>query len=221
MATVANARYKSVIAEIARLNWTVLDEQELLAVALAYYYFSIQFRENLLEALRMSPEDGLLRELVAGECDTDNLSPWLGVAQPGERMDHDEFMRRSLALSPLAPAVRATVEKAGQGYLQRARQEMPEVKAASISSYENGGLESTFRAMLTAPKWELPALKAFRHFLVEHIRFDSDPNEGHGALSQHLPVDDRILPLWSDFRDLLICAAPRLAVPVAQLAEIA
>lgn len=208
--TVSNT-YESVIAEIAHLDWTELDEQELSAVALAYYYFSIQFRENLLAAAKLYPNDPKLSELMAGECNTDNLSPWPGVAVLGECMDHDEFMRRSIALSPIAPELRAAIEQAGASYLQRARSFSPEVKACSIASYENGGLESTFRAMLTAPHWNLPTLRAFRHFLEEHIRFDSDPDEGHGALSRHLRVDDRVLPLWVDFRDLLVCAAPRLA----------
>ena len=211
MDMIVGEAYKTVISEIASLDWPSLDEQELSAVALAYYYFSVQFRENLLETARLYPNDGLLQELVAGECATENLSPWPGVAIANECMDHDEFMRRAVALSPIAPDLRAKVEKAGAAYLQRARKVPSELKACSIASYENGGLESTFRAMLTALHWNTPTLRAFRHFLVEHIRFDSDPNEGHGALSRHLMVDDRILPLWLDFRDLLICAAPRLA----------
>ncbi|MGD0429609.1 MAG: hypothetical protein ABSA58_00835, partial [Acetobacteraceae bacterium] len=54
------------------------------------------------------------------------------------------------------------------------------------------------------------ALKAFRHFLSEHIRFDSDPDEGHGALSRHLRPDDRILPLWTAFARLLVDFVPTL-----------
>lgn len=218
MDMIVGDEYKLVISEIASLHWTSLDDQELLAVALAYYYFSIQFRENLVEASRLYPEDRNLQELVAGECDTDNLSPWPGVAMPGERMNHDEFMRRSLELSPISPEVRKAVDVAGTAYLQRVRNYPPEMMACSIASYENGGLECTFRAILTAPQWNNPALKAFHHFLVEHIRFDSDPNEGHGALSRHLLVDDRVRPFWVEFRDLLICAAPRLACQVAPVA---
>ena len=203
--------YKSIIAEIAGLQWTSLDENELLAVAWAYYYFSIQFREYLLETSSLYPDDVLLQQLIAGECNTDNLSPWPGVANPGECINHDEFMRRAVELSPIAPEVRIAVDEAGATYLQRMRSYAQEVKACSIASYENGGLETTFRAMLTAPHWNKPALMAFRHFLQEHIRFDSDPGEGHGALSRHLLVDDRVAPAWLEFRDLLICAAPRLA----------
>jgi hypothetical protein len=63
---------------------------------------------------------------------------------------------------------------------------------------------------LQAPHWDTPLLAAFRHFLVKHIDFDSDPDQGHGALVQHLVPDDRIRCLWVEFRDLLIAAVPRL-----------
>lgn len=211
-------RYKVVIAEIGNLNWTKLNKDELQAVATAYYYFSIQFRENLLVALSMFPEDENLRHLAAEECATSNLSPWPGVAEPGEQMNHDEFMRRTLMLSSLPPDAVSAAEIAGKAYLEKSRSYDSDVRARSIASYEDGGLEVTFRAMLMAPDWDGAALEAFRHFLVEHIRFDSDPEQGHGALSRHLQADDRVLPLWADFRDLFICAVPRLATEVSLLA---
>jgi hypothetical protein len=211
-------QYKVVIAEISNLNWTKLSNEELHLVATAYYYFSIQFRESLLVALAMFPEDKDLQHLAAEECATSNLSPWPGVAEPGERMNHDEFMRRTIMLSSLPSDAMNAAESAGKVYLEKSRSYDPDARARSIASYEDGGLEATFRAMLTAPDWDSAALQAFRHFLVEHIRFDSDPEQGHGALSRHLHADDRVLPLWADFRDLLICAVPRLATEVSQLA---
>lgn len=81
-------QYKIAIAEIANLRWTELDAQELHAVATAYYYFSIQFRENLLIAVSMFPNDEKLQHLKSEECETSNLSPWPSVAEPGERMNH-------------------------------------------------------------------------------------------------------------------------------------
>jgi hypothetical protein len=207
-------QYKLVVAEISGLQWTALDAQDLTAVATAYYYFSIQFRENLLIAAAMFPEDEKLQHLTAEECDTANLSPWPPVAAPGERMNHDEFMRRALLLSPLPPDAMDTATAAGLAYLQKSRDYAPEIRALSIGSYEDGGLEAAFRAMLTATEWDTPALRAFQHFLVEHIRFDHDPDHGHGALARHLQPDDRVLPLWEDFRDLLISAVPRLSTRV-------
>ena len=202
--------YHSIIDAIVELGWDRLDEQGCLDAAFAYYYFSIQFRENLVAARTLHPADEQLLELEEGECDTDNLSPWPGVAQPGERMHHDEFMRRSIALAPITPAKEQLFSHLGAEYLKAMRGMEQTTKAMSIASYEDGGLEAVFTAMLRMPDWPNPALKAFRHFLSEHIRFDSDPNGGHGALARHLAPDDRIEPLWISFKSLLVAFAPAL-----------
>ena len=78
------------------------------------------------------------------------------------------------------------------------------VRALALASYEDGGLEAVFTAFLTAPKWDGPLLQAFRHFLAEHIRFDSDPDAGHGALCRHLVPDERVGPLWAEFKRILV-----------------
>lgn len=210
MNLVISKRYRQVVEDIANLNWLALSRDELLAIAWAYYYFSVQFRENLEIACELNPWDELLTELRAGECDTSNLSPYPGVADAGEKMNHDEFMRRLLGLSELDPVIRARVQALGIAYLDYSRLVDPVARALSISSYEDGGLEAVFRAILLAPDWSNPSLAAFRHFLVEHIRFDSDVDTGHGALSRHLVPDDRIYDLWDEFRKLLVGAAPVL-----------
>jgi hypothetical protein len=207
---VISQRYRQVVEDIANLNWPALSRDDLLAVAWAYYYFSVQFRENLELACEMNPWDELLTELRAGECDTSNLSPYPGVADRGEKMNHDEFMRRLLGLSELHPVVRTRVQALGVAYLAFSRSVDPTARALSISSYEDGGLEAVFRAILLAPDWSDASLAAFKHFLVEHIRFDSDVDAGHGALSRHLVPDDRIYELWDAFRNLLVGAAPVL-----------
>ncbi len=210
MNLVISQRYRQVVEDIANLNWPALSRDDLLAVAWAYYYFSVQFRENLELACEMNPWDELLTELRAGECDTSNLSPYPGVADRGEKMNHDEFMRRLLGLSELHPVVRTRVQALGVAYLAFSRSVDPTARALSISSYEDGGLEAVFRAILLAPEWSDASLAAFKHFLVEHIRFDSDVDAGHGALSRHLVPDDRIYELWDAFRNLLVGAAPVL-----------
>ena len=203
--------YPTVINEISRLNWPALSGDELMAVALAYYYFSIQFRESLEVACELYPADPKLAQLRREECGTDNLSPWPGVASPGERMNHDEFMRRTLELSPIDPEMRSRVEALGDTYLAETRALSRSAKAFSIASYEDGGLEATFNAMLRAPCWDGELLGAFRHFLTEHIRFDSDPDQGHGALSRHITPDDGVLSAWRAFHEMLVGAVPKLA----------
>jgi hypothetical protein len=152
----------------------------------------------------------LTQEDLIGERNTDNLSPWPGVAGIAEKMNHDEFMKRTLGLSKTSGRRQRNFESIGEAYLSKVRAIDQKVKALALASYEDGGLESVFRAILTAPKWDDPLLKAFKHFLVEHIKFDSDPEQGHGALCRHLPPDDRVAPLWEDFRQMLVKAAPRL-----------
>jgi len=58
---------------------------------------------------------------------------------------------------------------------------------------------------------ERPAAAGIQAFLTEHDRFDSDPEQGHGAFSQHLAPDDQVLPLWDAAKRLFIEAVPSLA----------
>lgn len=195
------------IDDICDLPWDKLDAAEVVQVAKAYYYFSVQFRENLEIACRLLPGDEKLQELRAGECATDNLSPWPGVAAAGERLDHDEFMRRALALQTVRDG--KYLEQIGQAYLQQTRALPARVRATSIASYEDGGLTRVFGAMLQARDWQGPAARAFKFFLEQHILFDTDEDGGHGSLSRHLAPTDVILPLWIAFRELLVAAVPR------------
>jgi hypothetical protein len=203
--------YQKVIDSIRDLKWDTLDQEDVINIAWVYYYFSVQFRENLEIARKLYPDDDRLLELDHGERDTNNLSPWPGVAAPGEKMNHDEFMRRTLKLTPIAEKRRHALEAIGQAYLKEMRAIDEMSRAVSIASYEDGGLETVFRAMLTARHWDGALLGAFKHFLAEHIRFDSDPELGHGALCRHLTPNDRVLPLWAAFKTMLVKAAPKLA----------
>jgi hypothetical protein len=203
--------YEKVVDDICNLNWTGLTQEELVAIAWVYYYFSVQFRESLETARKLYPDDPRLQELDRGERNTDNLSPWPGVAGIAEKMNHDEFMRRTLGLSKISERRQGNLKAIGEAYLSKVRAIDEKTRALALASYEDGGLESVFRAILTAPKWDDPLLLAFKHFLVEHIKFDSDPEQGHGALCRHLPPDDRVSPLWEEFRKMLVKAAPRLA----------
>jgi hypothetical protein len=203
--------YEHIIDEICDLNWSALNREELMAVANAYWYFSIQFCETVDIACARYPDDAKLIELREGECDTANLSPYPGVAAPGEKMNHDEFMHRTVAMAPLDAAKRARVDALGAEYLAAARAVGDDVRIMSLPSYEDGGLERVFTAVLRAQDWDETSLKAFRHFLEGHIRLDSDPDHGHGSLCRHMVPDDRIVPLWAAFRDLLVGGAPKLA----------
>ena len=203
--------YKDAIKNICNLNWNKLTSDELIGVAWAYYYFSVQFRENLEIALRLFPEDSKLQDLDRGERNTDNLSPYPGVAAAGEKLNHDEFMRRTLALAPIGGDRRRGLEALGAAYLAGIRTIDDTTRATSLATYEDGGLEAVFRAIVTAPHWDGALQGAFRHFLIGHIELDSDPDGGHGSLCRHVVPDDRVLPLWTAFHRILTSAAPALA----------
>jgi len=205
--------FHSVVDGICAMGWDELDGGDVMRVAKAYYYFSIQFRENLEIACARHPEDSKLAELHAGECDTDNLSPWPAVSAAGERMNHDEFMRRLLRFHPAGSDRR--LSELGAAYLEKVRSVDDAARAASIASYEDGGLSRVFDAILRAPDWQGNGQQAFRFFLEQHIAFDSEDGAGHGSLSRHLTPGDAILPLWTAFRDLLAAAVPRLATVAA------
>jgi hypothetical protein len=202
------ASYQDIIDDICGLPWEQLRGQEILQVAHAYYYFSVQFRENLEIARQLYPSDPNLQQLHREECDTDNLSPWPHVARPGEKLNHDEFMRRLLALQPIDGFGRVTAE--GAKYLAFTRRFDAVSRALSIVSYEDGGLSRIFGAILRAPDWTGQGQQAFRHFLEKHLVFDSDPTEGHGALCRHFTPDNRVTPLWQAFKNILVVSAPTL-----------
>jgi hypothetical protein len=203
--------YPRLIDQICKLNWHLLTREELMSIAWVYYYFSVQFRESLEIACSLFPNDDRLRELDHGERNTDNLSPWPGIAHLGERMNHDEFMRRTLGLTLINDHRRTELEAIGSSYLAQVAKIDRVIRATSIASYEDGGLETVFRSILKANDWNAALLQAFKHFLTEHIKFDSDPEHGHGAICRHLAPDDAIVPLWAAFHTMLVAAAPALA----------
>jgi hypothetical protein len=210
MDALVSLEYQRIVDEICSWDWAGLTSEDMVAAAAAYYYFSIQFRENLEIAREEFPADEKLVQLEREECNTSNLSPWPGVAVADEKMNHDEFMRRVLNLQTIPAELQARVEKAGEEYLAAVRSQDRLSRALSISSYEDGGLEAVFNAMLRFDNWNSDLLRAFRHFLAEHVRFDSDPDAGHGALSRHLAPDDRVLPLWASFKRVFLACVPTL-----------
>ena len=221
MDALVSLEYRRIVDEICAWDWARLTSDEMVAAAVAYYYFSIQFRESLEVARSEFPSDEKLIQLEREECNTANLSPWPGVALPGEKMNHDEFMRRTLMLHAIPAELQARGKAAGEAYLASVRDLDDMSRALSISSYEDGGLEAVFRAILQFENWNNDLLRAFRHFLIEHVRFDSDPDAGHGALSRHLAPDDRVLPLWAAFKRIFLACVPALQEGTRELGAVA
>ncbi|HXY58960.1 MAG TPA: hypothetical protein VEH76_10295 [Methylocystis sp.] len=203
--------YRQIVDEICALDWSALSREEVVSTAWTYYYFSVQFCETVGVARWLHPDDDSLAELDAGERDTDNLSPCPGVVAAGERVDHDEFMRRALRLESIDPARERRLKAIGAAYLEKIRAVDDETRVLSLASYEDGGLERTFRAILQAKHWDGPLLSAFRHFLEGHIALDSDPEHGHGALCRRFTPSPEVRSLWAAFKELLLAGAPSLS----------
>jgi hypothetical protein len=201
--------FERIIIEICSAQWKFATVEQLLNVCHVYYYFSIQFRENLEIACQLHPNDDKLIRLSKEECNTDNLSPWSGIAQPAEKLDHDEFIRRALLLEPRRRRL-AALDDIGISYLKKIREIDPRSRAKSIASYEDNGLRRIFLSILEAPHWDGPILGAFRFFLLKHLEFDSAAESGHGSLSRHLVPDCSVTPLWRALKDLLGAAAPEI-----------
>src|SRR5579863_912004 len=130
--------FESVIDQICQMPWEKISNAEVLRIAKVYYYFSIQFRENLAIACQLLPRDENLKKLYREECNTDNLSPFPGITGVGERINHDEFMKRLLLIQPVQQE--EILEQAGRRYLQKVREIDESLRAQSIASYEDGGL---------------------------------------------------------------------------------
>jgi hypothetical protein len=213
--TALDASIQGVIGEICAFSWKDLKREDLISVAWIYYYFSVHFCESVGDARELFPDDAALEELDRGERNTDNLSPCAGVVAAGERVDHCEFMRRTLQLEPIAEERRMRLEAIGEAYLAKARAADPESRARGLVSYEDGGLEAMFCAILDAQHWDGPLLGAFKHFLVGHIELDSDPDHGHGSLCRHLRPNWEAYSLWVALRDGFLQATPSLTREVA------
>ena len=139
-----NLGYGHVIDAICNLNWTKLTEEDIIRVAWAYYHFSVQFRECLEIARKMYPDDERLLQLDHGERNTDNLSPWLGVAATGEKMNHDEFMRRTLELAKIPETGRIVLSDIGKKYLKAVRAIDPKIRRWLLPLTKTAGWKKSF-----------------------------------------------------------------------------
>jgi hypothetical protein len=89
--------FEGVINQICRMPWAKISNHEVLKIAKVYYYFSVQFRENLAIACLLYPRSENLQKLYREECHADNLSPFPGITAVGERINHinhDEFLKK-------------------------------------------------------------------------------------------------------------------------------
>jgi hypothetical protein len=95
----------------------------------------------------MYPDDERLLQLDHGERNTDNLSPWPGVAATAAKMNHDEFMRRTLELAKIPETGRIVLSDIGKKYLKAVRAIDPKIQALALATYEETKVTALYAAI--------------------------------------------------------------------------
>ncbi len=200
------------VCEIAAMNWVALSPDERVDVAWTTYFFSVQCRESLNAALQVHPDHEGLKHYAQAVCQTTNLSPWTGVASPGEAMHHDEFLRRVLTREPVCQERRARLQRLGAAYLVTTRGLNAPVKAMGVLSYLTGGLDAVYRTIQSTAQGEGELMRGFRYFLTEHVRLvHASQAELPSASSAGSNDGDSAGLMWTAFRDLLLQTVPSLS----------
>tara|TARA_B100001989_G_C24540621_1_gene467343 strand:- start:1554 stop:2237 length:684 start_codon:yes stop_codon:yes gene_type:complete len=196
------------VERICNLGWEDLSENQVKRALHGFYFFSQKFVDNLRTASNLYPEDDGIKSLMQEELNTDNLSPYNGVADEGEAMDHDVFLRRVIQISGLSEEENEELFTKGKQYLEAMDQMPPEAQLQCLVSCEDGGAIQMYSSVLKAQVLdsEDPALQAFKHFLQKHVEFDNEEGAeaGHGTLVRKFEMEDKhIGPFWNHFADFL------------------
>jgi hypothetical protein len=180
--------YKQVVQEIKDLNWENLDSHDLQRLMHLSHVSAVEFAEALRIANRLYPEDGELKEMSAGELETQNLE-FEGYKAPG---DHAEFLQHFLEKYGLSND--PDLMNHGEEYLKACRQLPDEVRAMTIFSREEE-LSGIFERVLEAKDWSADGLPAFQYYLRKHIELDSHAG-GHHDLTKKFPIDEKVAPFY-------------------------
>ncbi len=189
-----NIGYKKVVERIYNLAWEKLSAKELQTLMVLSGYAALEFAESLRIALNEHRESKAFQGMAAGELKTTNLT----FDDYIKKGDHSEFLwhfieKKGISTDP-------NVTNTGKEYLQKVQTLPKEVRVMSIVSREYE-LSRIFARILKAKDWSLPGLQAFRYFLEEHIKLDSEEG-GHADLLQGFKVDDRVTAFYEARLDL-------------------
>lgn len=178
--------YKTVVEKIKSLNWENLDNQELQQLMYLSHVSAREFAEALRIALKLYPENENLQEMARGELQTNNLS--FGDYQA--KGDHADYLGHFLEKMEVPKHLTIL----GDLYQAACRELDDKTRAMSIFSREEE-LSGIFERILKAKDWSTSELTAFRHYLEQHIAFDSNKG-GHHDLTKEFPIDDSVKPFY-------------------------
>lgn len=176
--------FKDVVEQIKNLNWENLDAYELQQLMQLSYTSAREFAEALRIAIQLHPDNKNLKEMAAGELQTNNLS----FEDYRRKGDHADFLLHFLEKSGLNGDEKT--KKYSEHYLQACKTLDKETRAMSIFSREEE-LPGIFERILRAKDWSAPGLAPFRYYLTEHIKLDSTEG-GHADLTKSFPINDNI-----------------------------
>ncbi len=176
--------YKETVRLIRELDWENLDATSLQDVMYLSFISAFEFAEALRVALRLYSDDSLVQEMSEGELETDNLK----YQEYDKKGDHADFLMYFMESCGYTPTEK--IEQAGEQYLNVCRAFSDELRAMSVFSRE---FESTgiFKRILSAKDWDACGLSAFRYFIEEHIRLDSEDG-GHHDMIKHYTITDEV-----------------------------
>ena len=117
--------------------------------------------------------------------------------------DHADFLWHFIQKHGILAKVPQEVRESVGAYLQAVECLPRAVRVMSIVSRERE-LSGIFERILEAPDWSLPGLAAFRYYLEEHIKLDSNEG-GHADLLAGCEVDERVVEFYERRLDLYRC----------------
>ncbi len=191
-------KYIEIVRLIRELNWKDLSTSELECLMILSAYAAREFAESLRITLALHPESTEFRDMSVGELDTNNIQH----EEYSRTADHADFLWYFIEKYQVFQHHPEAIT-AGESYLNRVRVLPREVRAMSIVSRERE-LPGIFEQVLKATDWSTPALRAFRHYLVEHIRLDSMEG-GHADLLSNFQVTNSVSSFYQARLEIYRC----------------
>lgn len=178
--------YKKVVGQIVELPWDALESSDLQKLMVLSAYAAREFAESLRIALRLYLDNDALKEMAAGELDTNNLS----FGDYHQKGDHADFLWHFIETYSLLNKIPNQVQENGETYVQKVQALSDEVRAMSVFSREEE-LPHIFENIIQAPDWSEEGLPEFQYYLKRHIELDTEDG-GHADLVSSMQVTDDI-----------------------------
>jgi len=182
------------ISQIANFNWSKMSIYDILYLSLTTAY---EFAESLRIAQKFYPENKDIAAVASGELLTDNLY-YENYRRPG---DHADYLAYFFVRKNLGRRVSLKAQVSADIYLIKCESFTDGQRAMSIISREQE-LHKIFEKIVSSHNWKSNSLDFYEHYLLEHIRFDSQEG-GHGDLLSKLPLNEKYLDeFWAARFDL-------------------